>query len=124
VLREGDLLAIFPEGEITRDGQLAPFKGGVMRILERAGREGIEAPVVPLALVGLWGSFFSRIEVRRGERVAMVRPFRRGLLNPVTLQVGAPLTRQQVQPSLLQQRVAALLAHGEISKSVTEWASG
>ena len=36
MLREGDLLAIFPEGAITRDGKLQPFKGGVMKILERA----------------------------------------------------------------------------------------
>ena len=36
VLREGDLLAIFPEGAITRDGKLQEFKGGIMKILERA----------------------------------------------------------------------------------------
>jgi 1-acyl-sn-glycerol-3-phosphate acyltransferase len=53
VLREGDLLAIFPEGGITRDGQLQPFKGGIMKILERArptagrarGSDGADQPV-------------------------------------------------------------------------------
>lgn len=43
VLREGDLLAIFPEGGITKDGQLQEFKGGIMKIIERARAEGIEA---------------------------------------------------------------------------------
>ena len=57
VLREGDLLAIFPEGAITRDGQLQEFKGGIMKILERE-----PVPVIPMALTNLWGSFFSRIE--------------------------------------------------------------
>jgi 1-acyl-sn-glycerol-3-phosphate acyltransferase len=106
VLREGDLLAIFPEGGITRDGQLQPFKGGIMKILERARADGIDPPVVPMALTNLWGSFFSRIE--RGG--AMVRPFRRGMFNRVGLNVGPPLPASQVQPELLRQRVAHLLA--------------
>jgi 1-acyl-sn-glycerol-3-phosphate acyltransferase len=105
VLREGDLLAIFPEGGITRDGQLQPFKGGIMKILERARAEGVEPPVIPMALTDLWGSFFSRIE----QGGAMVRPFRRGMFNRVGLEVGAPLAAAQVQPELLRQCVAALL---------------
>lgn len=108
VLREGDLLAIFPEGAITRDGQLQPFKGGIMKILERARADGIEPPVVPMALTNLWGSFFSRIE----QGGAMVRPFRRGIFNRVGLNVGAPVPAAAVQPELLQQRVGQLLAQG------------
>jgi 1-acyl-sn-glycerol-3-phosphate acyltransferase len=106
VLREGDLLAIFPEGAITRDGQLQPFKGGVMKILERAAADGLQVPVVPMALTNLWGSFFSRVE----QGTAMVRPFRRGMFNRVGLNVGAPVAAAQVQPEMLQQRVAVLLA--------------
>jgi 1-acyl-sn-glycerol-3-phosphate acyltransferase len=106
VLREGDLLAIFPEGAITRDGQLQPFKGGIMKILERARADGIAPPVVPMALTNLWGSFFSRIE----KDGAMVRPLRRGMFNRVGLNVGTAMAPAQVQPELLQQRVAQLLA--------------
>lgn len=105
VLREGDLLAIFPEGGITRDGQLQPFKGGIMKILERAQADGIAPPVVPMALTNLWGSYFSRIE----EKGAMVRPFRRGIFNRVGLNVGAPMAPAQVQPEALHARVAQLL---------------
>ena len=106
VLREGDLLAIFPEGGITRDGQLQPFKGGIVKILERAQMEGVQAPVVPMALTDLWGSFFSRIE--RGQ--AMVRPFRRGMFNRVGLHVGPALSGAEVTPEGLHARVADLLA--------------
>lgn len=106
VLREGDLLAIFPEGGITRDGQLQPFKGGIMKVLERARAEGVEPPVVPMALTDLWGSFFSRIE----EGGAMVRPFRRGMFNRVGLNVGAAVPASQVEPAGLQARVGQLLS--------------
>ena len=110
VLKEGDLLAIFPEGGITKDGTLQEFKGGIMKILERAQSQGIGGgkgvPVIPMALTNLWGSFFSRVE----QGGAMVRPFRRGAFSQVGLNVGAPLAATDVQPALLQQRVAELLA--------------
>ncbi|MCO5109285.1 MAG: MFS transporter [Burkholderiaceae bacterium] len=105
VLRDGDLLAIFPEGGITRDGQLQPFKGGVVKILERARADGLDVPVIPMALTNLWGSYFSRIE----QGGAMVRPFRRGLFNRVGLNVGAPVAPAEAQPEVLQARVARLL---------------
>ena len=101
VLAEGDLLAIFPEGGITRDGTLGEFKGGVMKILQTH-----PVPVVPLALQNLWGSFFSRVE----GGTAMVRPFRRGLFSAVGLVAGPALAPAEVSPGLLHERVAALLA--------------
>ena len=110
VLREGDLLAIFPEGAITRDGQLQPFKGGVMKIIESARAEGIEPPVIPMALTNLWGSYFSRIELRGGENVAMAKPFRRGFFSRVGLNVGHAVPPPEVRPEALQQRVSGLLA--------------
>ncbi|MDW5442536.1 MFS transporter [Polaromonas sp. SM01] len=105
VLRNGDLLAIFPEGGITRDGTLQEFKGGIMKILENAERDGLTVPVVPMALTNLWGSFFSRVE----QGGAMVRPFRRGLLSRVGLNAGAAMPPAQVQPEALRARVMALL---------------
>ncbi|AOW14858.1 glycerol acyltransferase [Hydrogenophaga crassostreae] len=110
VLREGDLLAIFPEGAITKDGKLQPFKGGIMKILERAQADGVAVPVIPMALNNLWGSFFSRVETLDGEQTAMVRPFRRGWFNRVGLNVGAPADAISVTPAGLHQRVGVLLA--------------
>ncbi len=100
VLREGDLLAIFPEGAITRDGTLQEFKGGIMKVLERQ-----PVPVIPMALINLWGSYFSRIE----QGGAMVRPFRRGVFSRVGLHVGAPEAPERVSPQALRERVRALL---------------
>ena len=101
VLAEGDLLGIFPEGGITKDGELGEFKGGVMKILESQ-----PVPVVPLALQNLWGSFFSRVE--KGN--AMVRPFRRGAFSRVGLIAGEPLAPAAVTPAVLRETVAGLLA--------------
>jgi 1-acyl-sn-glycerol-3-phosphate acyltransferase len=105
VLRDGDLLAIFPEGGITKDGTLQLFKGGIMKILGNAECDSVTAPVIPMALTNLWGSYFSRIE----KDGAMVRPFRRGVFSRVGLNVGVALQPEQVQPDILHARVTALL---------------
>ncbi len=100
VLADGDLLCIFPEGTITRDGRLGEFKGGVMKLLETN-----PVPVVPLALSNLWGSYFSRV-----DGSAMSKPFRRGLFTRVGLRAGAALAPADVTPGTLHERVGALLA--------------
>jgi 1-acyl-sn-glycerol-3-phosphate acyltransferase len=105
VLRNGDLLAIFPEGGITRDGKVQTFKGGIMKILELAKADGVSPPVIPMALTNLWGSFFSRVE----EGNAMVRPFRRGMMSRVGLNVGEPVGSAAVNPEMLQSKVERLL---------------
>lgn len=102
VLDDGQLLCIFPEGGLTRDGELQPFKAGVMKILETN-----PVPVVPLALHGLWGSFFSR---RGGD--AMTKPFRRGVWSPVGLSAAAAVPAEEVTPEGLRERVGAMLAGG------------
>ena len=109
VLRDGELLAIFPEGGITRDGQLQAFKGGVVKILEMAVGEGLQPAVIPMGLSNLWGSYFSRVEVRNGEAVAMVRPFRRGMFSRVGLRVGEPLVASAATLESLRGRVRGLI---------------
>ena len=97
-LRAGDLVGIFPEGRITDTGDLYPFKPGVTRILART-----PVPVVPLALRGLWGSFFSRIDGRAMSRPARLRPWRK-----VALVGGDVVAPAQATPEFLQQTVHAL----------------
>jgi hypothetical protein len=63
-------------------------------------------PVIPMALTNLWGSFFSRVE----EGNAMVRPFRRGVMSRVGLNVGEPVASTNVSPEMLQAKVERLLA--------------
>ncbi|MBK7261686.1 MAG: MFS transporter [Rubrivivax sp.] len=101
VLAEGELLCIFPEGGITRDGQLGEFRGGIMKILQTH-----PVPVVPVALQNLWGSYFSRVE----QGNAMVRPFRRGLFSRVGLVAGPAVAPADVTPQRLREQVAGLLA--------------
>jgi len=106
-LADGDLVCIFPEGKITSSGELNPFKQGVQRIVERN-----PVPVYPMALRGLWGSFFSRYGGAAFSRPVEAR-LRRGLRSKVELIVGEPLPPSQVTPEVLMQRVAALRGEEE-----------
>lgn len=97
-LHEGDLVCIFPEGRLTSTGDINDFKGGVMKILERS-----PVPVYPMALRGLWGSFFTRDQGNPFERA-----FRRGPFSRLELVVGEVMTAEEVSPLVLQQKVTAL----------------
>lgn len=97
-LQAGELVCIFPEGKITASGDINPFRQGIQHIIRRT-----PVPVVPMALRGLWGSFFSR----KGG-AAMTRPFRRGVLNRLELVVGEPIAPAEATPEGLQQVVQSL----------------
>ena len=97
-LDAGDLVGIFPEGKITADGNINPFRPGITRILQRN-----PGPVVPMALRGLWGSFFSR---KHGP--AMTKPFRRGLFSRIELVMGPAVPAAEALPERLQMEVMAL----------------
>jgi 1-acyl-sn-glycerol-3-phosphate acyltransferase len=101
-LAEGELACIFPEGGLTRDGQIAPFKSGVERILERAAAAGRPVPVVPMALRGMWSSMWSRRDSRLG-RMRMPRRFRARIEV-----VAAPPLPGQPSAEALEARVRAL----------------
>ena len=95
-LKEGEVVCIFPEGRITDNGDLYPFKKGVTRIIERT-----PVPVIPMALRGLWGSFFSRWG---GD--AMRYP--RGVFSRIALKIDAPWQPNVVTPEGLQAKVAEI----------------
>jgi 1-acyl-sn-glycerol-3-phosphate acyltransferase len=84
--------------KITDDGELSVFKPGVMKALARD-----PVPVIPLALRGLWGSFFSR-----AHGSAMSRLFPRGMLSRLELVAGGAIEADTVTPELLQQKVEQL----------------
>ncbi|MBX9401680.1 MFS transporter [Lysobacter sp. BMK333-48F3] len=69
-LADGQLVGIFPEGALTKDGEIAPFKSGVERILADN-----PVPVVPMALRGMWSSMWSRRDGRL-RRMRVPRRFR------------------------------------------------
>jgi 1-acyl-sn-glycerol-3-phosphate acyltransferase len=69
-LADGQIVGIFPEGALTKDGDIAKFKSGVEKILERR-----PVPVVPMALRGMWASMWSHRDGRMG-RMRVPRRFR------------------------------------------------
>ncbi|MEE3158917.1 MAG: MFS transporter, partial [Pseudomonadota bacterium] len=93
-LRTGEVVCIFPEGKLTADGEMDVFRAGITRILEND-----PVPVVPMALQGLWGSFFSR-DPHKG--------FFRRLWSRVCLVAGQPVAPEAAQPEYLQEQVSAL----------------
>lgn len=97
-LHEGDLVCIFPEGKLTRDGEINEFRGGVAKILERS-----KVPVIPMALRGLWGSVFTRDPQNLFGRV-----FTRGPRSQLALAVGAPVAPLEATPEYLEERVREL----------------
>jgi 1-acyl-sn-glycerol-3-phosphate acyltransferase len=97
-LAAGEVVGIFPEGRITDTGEFYPFRSGIQRIVGQS-----PVPVVPLALRGLWGSFFSR-----KDGPAMSKPLRRGLFSKIGLVAGAPVAPDEATPEHLQLLVAEL----------------
>jgi 1-acyl-sn-glycerol-3-phosphate acyltransferase len=96
-LHEGDVVCIFPEGRITTSGDMNGFRPGIERIVQRT-----PVPVVPVALRGLWGSFFSR-----KDGPAMRHPFRR-FWSKIEVVAGAPVSPDAVTAAGLEAQVAAL----------------
>ncbi len=95
-LKDGEVVCIFPEGRITDNGDLYPFKKGITRIIERT-----PVPVIPMALRGLWGSFFSRWG---GD--AMRYP--RGFFSRIALVIDKSWEPSMVTPEGLQAKVAEI----------------
>ncbi len=95
-LDRGELVAIFPEGQLTRNGFLGPFYRGLEVILK--GRD--EIPVVPVYIDNLWGSIFSF----QGGRAFGKRPL--GMRRVINIAYGEPMTG----PSLYDVRTGILAA--------------
>ncbi|MGB1951238.1 MAG: MFS transporter [Marinobacter sp.] len=96
-LDAGNVVCIFPEGRLTPDGEVAPFKSGVEIILERT-----PVPVVPMALRGLWGSFFSHC----GGPALKHVPKR--FWSRIELIAGEPLPAEKATAGALEERVKRL----------------
>lgn len=97
-LANGEVVCIFPEGGLTKDGDIAPFRPGVEKVLTRR-----PVVVVPMALRGLWGSIWSRRDSMLG-RARLPRRFRAR----VELVVDAPRAGEALSASVLEDRVRVL----------------
>jgi acyl-[acyl-carrier-protein]-phospholipid O-acyltransferase/long-chain-fatty-acid--[acyl-carrier-protein] ligase len=90
-IENGELVCIFPEGELTKTGQLGEFQRGMMRIVE-----GSEIPVIPVNLGGLWGSIFSYSQGRMFWKKPTTWPY------PVTVRFGEPFTAPETVHQIRQ----------------------
>jgi acyl-[acyl-carrier-protein]-phospholipid O-acyltransferase/long-chain-fatty-acid--[acyl-carrier-protein] ligase len=79
-LENGEVVCIFPEGQMTRIGQMLPFRRGMERIVK-----GVDMPIVPVYLGGVWGSVFSFERRRFLWKIPHHVPY------PVTVRFGKPL---------------------------------
>lgn len=102
-LADGQIVGIFPEGALTRDGQIAPFKSGVERVLERAAENGRPVPVIPMALKGMWTSMWSHRDGRM-RRMRLPRRFRAH----VEVMAGEPVDGRGTSAEELEARVREL----------------
>lgn len=96
-LRAGNLVCIFPEGRLTADGEIAAFRGGMMRILQET-----PVPVIPMAVSGLWDSMFSR------RYSAVWKRWPRRFWPRITLAVGEPVAPSAATLDALRDTVIAL----------------
>jgi 1-acyl-sn-glycerol-3-phosphate acyltransferase len=112
-LRAGEVVCIFPEGTVSKTGELNAFRGGIERIVRET-----PVPVIPMALSGLWGSMFSRKDGPAGTKLP--RRFRARL----QLTIGAAIPAEQISADGLRTRVAALLAQNDAGERAGKAALG
>ncbi len=96
-LSEGHLVCIFPEGRLTHDGEMNEFMRGMDIILRRS-----PVPVIPMALKGMWGSYFSRYKGRAFKGL----PTR--FWAKLEIEAGDPVQPDQATTQLMWQKVAEL----------------
>mgnify|MGYP000246909911 CR=1 FL=1 len=97
-LDDGELICIFPEGKLTTDGEVDTFKSGIERIIKESA-----VPVVPMALDGMWGSFFSH----KSGHALTTRPKR--FWSKVSLTAAPMQSAETVTAQSLEQSVKSLL---------------
>lgn len=97
-LKAGDLICIFPEGNLTYTGSLGRFRPGIEWIIKRDA-----VPVIPIAINGLWGSIFSRKYLR-----SRLRWWPRQWRRHVSLVCGPAIEPQKVTVNYLQETVLRL----------------
>ena len=100
-LKEGEIVCIFPEGEITRDGNLVKFKKGIEKIISND-----PVPVIPMTLQGLWGSFFSR---KFGSAASKPSKLLTEFRTKVVLSAGTPIEPENVSAAKLEEVTQNLL---------------
>ena len=96
-LNRGELVCIFPEGGLTPDGTLQEMKPGIERILERT-----PVPVIPMAISGLWGTWFSRAKGRA------MKGWPRNWMKKINVYTGKMIPAEQLDVTQLKNAISDL----------------
>ena len=96
-LKRGEYVLLFPEGAISRTGQLMKIQRGFELMARRAG-----VPVVPVAHDGLWGSVFSF----SGHRYVLKWP--RVMPTPVAVAWGEPIPAERADAATVRRALLDL----------------
>jgi acyl-[acyl-carrier-protein]-phospholipid O-acyltransferase/long-chain-fatty-acid--[acyl-carrier-protein] ligase len=102
-LGRGEAVVVFPEGRLTRNGQMRPFGRGIERVLKQTG---VDVPVIPACVSGLWGSVFSHKDGRILRRLPS--DFRR----KVSVWFGEPVPKTGSAPEI---RAAVVGAQADLA---------
>jgi 1-acyl-sn-glycerol-3-phosphate acyltransferase len=107
-LANGEVVVIFPEGNMTPDGHLQAFRPGLERIVQKR-----PVPVIPIGISGLFGSFFSKAH---GEPMSG-KPQR--FRAPVRVEIGAPIAPHVATAELVKERIATMIGE-PVAQGATE----
>jgi acyl-[acyl-carrier-protein]-phospholipid O-acyltransferase/long-chain-fatty-acid--[acyl-carrier-protein] ligase len=108
-LRRGEVVCVFPEGKITKNGLMNEFKNGVTRMIP----EEMDVPIIPVRLGMIWGSIFSyyygKIKIRMPKE----------LPHPASVTIGKPVSNDTT-PFQMRQIISELAAETEMEPRRTE----
>lgn len=96
-LSEGHIVCIFPEGRLTSDGEIGEFMRGIDIVLKRS-----PVPVIPMALKGMWGSYFSRYKGRACKGI----PTR--FWSKIEIEAGEPVDPKEATSLIMKEKVEQL----------------
>lgn len=102
-LDNGELVLIFPEGRLTRDGLLNDFKAGYLKVLNNR-----PTPLIPISIAGLWGSVFSRKPGAQSLTSILREPCKF-----VTVSVGEPIVGPAPETTLVKEKVRQMVQASE-----------
>ena len=106
-LENGEVIGIFPEGRITRDGKLSPFQPGIAKIIRNR-----PVPVVLCGMDGIWGSIFSR---KDGPHIWKRRP--KGFRIPITITFSTPINAEEYDSELAREIIRTYVSHAKENPS-------
>ncbi len=108
-LENGDVVCIFPEGQLSRSGGMNAFQRGFEMIARKA-----DCPVLPIAMDGVWGSIFSF------ERNRFLSKIPYTLQYGVRVNFGQVILAREASSLRVRRRVEALRAEAFAARSVLE----